>query len=83
VHHEQDQHYTDSNFSDLFIIWDRIFGTFKKLNVKEIKYGLKEFDDDKKQTFLYLMKSPFINIDRIHSEELANINKFGSENKTD
>jgi sterol desaturase/sphingolipid hydroxylase (fatty acid hydroxylase superfamily) len=83
VHHEQDQYYTDSNFADLFIIWDRLFGTFKYRPVKEIKYGLKEFDDDKKQTFLYLMKSPFINIDRIHSDELANIKKTEMENKTD
>jgi len=29
VHHEQDQYYTDSNFSDIFILWDKIFGTYK------------------------------------------------------
>ena len=28
VHHDQDQHYTDSNFADIFIVWDRLFGTF-------------------------------------------------------
>lgn len=75
VHHEQDQQYTDSNFSDIFIIWDRLFGTFKYKPVKEIKYGLAEFDDKKKQSFLYLMKSPFINTPRISSEELKNIKK--------
>lgn len=70
VHHEQDQYYTDSNFADIFIIWDRLFGTFKSKPVEQIKLGLKEFDEEKKQTFWYLMKSPFINVERIGSNEL-------------
>ena len=70
VHHEQDQHYTDSNYSDIFILWDRLFGTFKSKPVEQIKFGLKEFDEEKKQTFWYLMKSPFLKIKRIESEEL-------------
>ncbi len=81
VHHEQDQHYTDSNFSDIFILWDRLFGTFKHRRVKEIKYGLKEFDENKKQTFLYLMKSPFINIRRIHSDEQSGSQKNDPDDK--
>jgi len=64
VHHHKEQFYTDSNFADIFIIWDRIFGTFKELPVEKMDYGLKEFDEDYKQTFLYLMKSPFIDIER-------------------
>ncbi len=70
IHHEQDQYYTDSNFADIFILWDRFFGTYKYKPANEIKFGLKEFDDDKKQTFWYLFKSPFININRITSGEL-------------
>lgn len=70
VHHEQDQYYTDSNFSDIFILWDRLFGTFKSKPVEDIKVGLKEFDEERKQTFWYLMKSPFINVKRISSDEL-------------
>lgn len=70
VHHEQDQYYTDSNYADIFIIWDRLFGTYKYKPTSEIKFGLKEFDDDKKQTFWYLMRSPFINMSRVTSEEL-------------
>ena len=73
VHHEQDQHYTDSNFSDIFILWDRLFGTYKHKPVEQIKLGLKEFEDEKKQTFWYLMKSPFINVKRIPSDELNKI----------
>ena len=65
VHHEQDQFYTDSNYGTLFILWDRLFGTFKTKPVNEIKYGLKEFEGNKKQSFTYLIKSPLINIYRI------------------
>jgi sterol desaturase/sphingolipid hydroxylase (fatty acid hydroxylase superfamily) len=70
IHHEQDQYFTDSNFADIFILWDRFFGTYKYKPAHEIKFGLKEFDDDKKQTFWYLFRSPFININRITSGEL-------------
>ena len=55
VHHQQDQFYTDSNYADIFIIWDRMFGTFKMMPVEKMKYGLVEFDEDSKQTFLYLI----------------------------
>ena len=68
VHHHQDQFYTDSNFADIFIVWDRLMGTFKELPVEKMKYGLAEFDEAEKQTFLYLMKSPFIDIKRKESE---------------
>jgi len=68
VHHHKEQFYTDSNYADIFIIWDRIFGTFKELPMEQMNYGLKEFDEDEKQTFLYLMKSPFINIERQKSD---------------
>ncbi len=64
LHHHQEQFYTDSNFADIFILWDRIFGTFKLIPVEQIRYGLNEFVEEEKQTFLYLMKSPFISMKR-------------------
>ena len=62
LHHEQDQYHTDSNYSDIFILWDRLFGTFTYKDINSINFGLKEFDDDNKQSLWYLLKSPFINI---------------------
>jgi sterol desaturase/sphingolipid hydroxylase (fatty acid hydroxylase superfamily) len=62
VHHEQDVNFTNSNYADVFIIWDRLFGTYKYKPVEKINLGLKEFDHPKKQTFWYLLKSPFIDI---------------------
>jgi sterol desaturase/sphingolipid hydroxylase (fatty acid hydroxylase superfamily) len=70
VHHEQDQFYTDSNYSDIFILWDRLFGTYKYKPTEQISFGLKEFEDEKKQTFWYLLISPFINMGRVTSEDL-------------
>lgn len=67
IHHEQNQYYTDSNFSDVFILWDRLFGTYKYKPVEEINFGLKEFQEGEKQTFWYLIKSPFISIKRVTS----------------
>ncbi|WP_126973877.1 sterol desaturase family protein [Gynurincola endophyticus] len=70
VHHHQEQFYTDSNFADIFIIWDRIFGTYKFIPSTEVKYGLKEFESEGKQSFWYLMKSPFISIGKGKSDNL-------------
>lgn len=65
VHHHQDQEYTDANYGNIFIFWDKLFGTFKELPVDKIKYGLIEFEGAKKQSFWYSLISPFINIKRI------------------
>ena len=62
VHHHQQQEFTDSNYGNIFILWDKLFGTYKYLPVKEIKYGLEEFDEPNRQKFWFLLKSPFINI---------------------
>jgi sterol desaturase/sphingolipid hydroxylase (fatty acid hydroxylase superfamily) len=69
VHHEQNQYYTDSNFADIFIFWDKLFGTYKYLPVNQIRYGLKEFDSMDRQKFWYLMLSPFKRIPRNEDEK--------------
>ena len=41
VHHASNPEYLDKNYGDVFIIWDKIFGTFKKIDPAiQIKYGL-------------------------------------------
>ncbi len=40
VHHHYTQPYTDSNYGNIFSIWDRIFGTFKSLSPDKIVYGI-------------------------------------------
>ena len=39
VHHASKPEYLDKNYGDMFIIWDKLFGTFKK-EESEIVYGL-------------------------------------------
>jgi hypothetical protein len=48
-----------------------LFGTFKYKPVDQLNIGLKEFEGDKKQTFWYLMKSPFMNINRVRANDMA------------
>jgi sterol desaturase/sphingolipid hydroxylase (fatty acid hydroxylase superfamily) len=40
VHHHYKLPYTDSNYGNIFSIWDRIFGTFMYLPKEEIIYGI-------------------------------------------
>lgn len=40
VHHHYKLPYTDSNYGNIFSIWDRIFGTFMVLPKEEIIYGV-------------------------------------------
>jgi sterol desaturase/sphingolipid hydroxylase (fatty acid hydroxylase superfamily) len=60
VHHSKTQFFTDSNFADIFIIWDKLFGTYKYVSMKDIVYGLEDFEKENQQTFWYLLKSPFL-----------------------
>lgn len=39
VHHASDEKYLDKNYGDVLIIWDKLFGTFKK-EEEEPMYGL-------------------------------------------
>lgn len=60
VHHHYMQPYTDSNYGAVLSIWDRMFGTFRKLDAKEIKYGLdRYYNNEKDEDFVALLQHPF------------------------
>jgi len=60
VHHHWKQPYTDSNYGAVFSIWDRLLGTFMKLDPSQLKYGLdRYYAADKDENFIALMKRPF------------------------
>ncbi len=40
VHHHYTQPYTDSNYGNIFSIWDRLFGTFMTLDREKLVYGI-------------------------------------------
>ena len=61
VHHSRDQIETDSNYSNIFSIWDRIFGTYTAtVDFSRLRYGLDGLDDREKQTLPALLKLPFV-----------------------
>jgi alkylglycerol monooxygenase len=39
VHHASDTEYLDKNYGDMFVFWDKLFGTFKEEDFKP-KYGI-------------------------------------------
>ena len=60
VHHHWKQPFTDSNYGAVFSIWDRMLGTFSKLEPKNIQYGLdKYYPNEKDEDFKALMIRPF------------------------
>lgn len=60
VHHHYKQPYTDSNYGTALCIWDRMFGTYKELDIRQVKYGLDNYYDmEKDEDFATLIKSPF------------------------
>jgi sterol desaturase/sphingolipid hydroxylase (fatty acid hydroxylase superfamily) len=61
VHHHEEQPYTDSNYGDLFSVWDRLFGTFRYLPANEVRFGLdvELFDNEEQLKFKKLIKVPF------------------------
>ena len=46
VHHHHVLPYTDSNFGNIFAIWDRLFGTYKNLDAARIIYGVDGFQNE-------------------------------------
>ena len=60
VHHHWKQPYTDSNYGAVFSIWDRLLGTFMKLDPSKIRYGLDQYyPNEKDEDFVSLLKRPF------------------------
>lgn len=60
VHHHYMLPYTDSNYGNIFSVWDRLFGTFKKLDRDAIVYGVDTFPDKRTNGSIRgLLKQPF------------------------
>ena len=60
VHHHFELPYTDSNYGNIFSIWDRIFGTYMELEKSKIKYGVDtDLDEKLNSKFISLLERPF------------------------
>lgn len=61
VHHSRNQKQTDSNYSNIFSFWDRVFGTYtSEVDFQALRYGLDGFDAKDRQTLRGLLKMPFM-----------------------
>ncbi|CAM3514421.1 sterol desaturase family protein [Zobellia roscoffensis] len=60
VHHHYKLPYTDSNYGNIFSLWDRLFGTFMKFDRDSIVYGVDTFPDEVENASIKgLLKQPF------------------------
>ncbi len=60
VHHHYVLPYTDSNYGNIFSVWDRLFGTFMKLDRDKLVYGVDVFPDEKENSNIKdLLIQPF------------------------
>ena len=59
VHHHYMRPQTDSNYGNIFSVWDRLFGTFHYTPVEQVRYGLDVLDDSNDEKIGYQLKIPF------------------------
>jgi sterol desaturase/sphingolipid hydroxylase (fatty acid hydroxylase superfamily) len=60
VHHHFVLPHTDSNFGNIFSIWDRMFGTFRTIDQAQLVYGIDTHMDPKEHTSIgALLTMPF------------------------
>ena len=60
THHHYRLPFTDSNFGNIFSIWDRLFGTYKAFSREKLVYGVDVFfDEDANGKVGTLLKQPF------------------------
>lgn len=60
VHHHYMLPYTDSNYGNIFSIWDRFFGTYMKLDREKLIYGVDVFPNKEENGNIKdLLKQPF------------------------
>ena len=58
-HHHFERPWTDTNFGNIFSIWDRMMGTFVYGDPTKIVYGLDVADGSKSEDLEYQLKLPF------------------------
>ncbi len=60
VHHHYVLPYTDSNYGNIFSVWDRLLGTYKYLDREELVFGVDVFPDEVENgQIVNLLKQPF------------------------
>ncbi len=58
-HHHFERPWTDTNFGNIFSLWDRAFGTFVYADTNDIVYGVDVLDPSTSTDIVYQFKLPF------------------------
>jgi sterol desaturase/sphingolipid hydroxylase (fatty acid hydroxylase superfamily) len=73
VHHSSWRPETDSNYSTVFSVWDRLARSFRmRADPKTLHFGLPEFPDPDWQTVLGMLRTPFVTPQK-HSAEAVGV----------
>lgn len=65
IHHHYRLPYTDSNYGNIFSIWDRLLGTYRYMDREKLVYGVDVFPDEVKNSNIkHLLKQPFQNYEK-------------------
>ena len=67
LHHSSHQPETDSNYGEVFTVWDRVFRTYRAepaWGYGKLQIGLREIRDDRAWNFWWQMKSPAVILKR-------------------
>lgn len=65
IHHHYRLPYTDSNYGNIFSLWDRLFGTYMYMDREQLVYGVDVFPDEEKNGKISeLLKQPFQKYDK-------------------
>lgn len=60
VHHHHQQPLTDTNYGNIFSIWDRLFGTYTEVDGRQLIYGVDTHPDRHEHSHMgNLLKIPF------------------------
>jgi sterol desaturase/sphingolipid hydroxylase (fatty acid hydroxylase superfamily) len=71
IHHSRVQSQTDSNYSNLFSFFDRLFGTFTPTRfAADVTYGIDGFDHPQHQSFKALLSLPFGKLGRVVTSDV-------------
>jgi sterol desaturase/sphingolipid hydroxylase (fatty acid hydroxylase superfamily) len=77
VHHSRLQPETDSNYSTVLSVWDRIARSFRiRQDPRTIEYGLDEFRGDESQTIWGMLRTPFLTTPRTADRPTSSDEQF-------
>lgn len=59
IHHHYVRPETDTNFSNIFSVWDRVFGTYLCRPNESLRYGLDVLEGRNDESIAAMLKTPF------------------------